>query len=166
MSARKLLNSIHAAGMAIVLEGERLIVRPGSLLTSDLRESITAMKPELVRLLQASNSPAFERPHALPPHELDRAHADAWGEEAIVRFVDRVGALRGAGLGEQDAEDLAERLHLRDLDGADQSVCVVDCKHYSVGLCRNHREASISHELGAFATTPQRCPGIAWKAIQ
>jgi hypothetical protein len=61
----------------------------------------------------------------------------------------------------QDADDLAERLTLRDRDD-DKRVMCAECRHYRHGRCGNHRGAGLhSAVVGAeLAELRQRCPGF------
>lgn len=76
-------------------------------------------------------------------------------------FVARVALFMRRGLEASDADDLAERLHLRDATGDDRRLCL-ECRHYRPGKCVNHRRAGLAsadvgHDLVALA---QRCPGF------
>lgn len=112
MGARDLLCELVGAGFSVEAAGERLTIRPASRLTDDLRASIRAAKPELLALLAGETA---NRPHKLTPAESDAAHAEPWNEAAIGRFVARVGLFLRRGINATDADDLAERLHLRDV---------------------------------------------------
>ena len=68
------------------------------------------------------------RPYGLSAAEADRCHAEAWDDAACARFVARVGRFEMLGIDTTDAEDLAERLHLRDLEGDDRRLCL-ECLH-------------------------------------
>jgi hypothetical protein len=102
---------------------------------------------------------AADRPHRLTSHEADRCHAPCWDDAEIAAFTARTA--RFALLGRADADDLAERLTLRDRSGDDRVSCT-DCQHYRPGRCRNHRRAGLhSAELGRdLAGLLQRCPGF------
>jgi hypothetical protein len=63
-----------------------------------------------------------DRPHRLTNEEADKCHAPCWDDAAIAAFTAR--AERFALLGRTDAEDLAERLTLRDRDGDDRRLCL------------------------------------------
>lgn len=63
------------------------------------------------------------------------------------------------------ADDLAERLHLRDVRGDDRRLCV-ECIHLAgrpgAWRCSIHRAAGVGRDLPtAWVTLPQRCPGFA-----
>jgi len=100
------------------------------------------------------------RPYKLTKDGADAARAEPWGDAAIARFQSRVHRFTGLGLIEQDADNLAERLHLRDLDDDDRNACF-ECASYRPGRCGNHHAAGlttadISAQLAALL---QRCPG-------
>lgn len=117
--------------------------------------------PAACRSLELA-SPARSRPYRLTPAEGDAAHAQPWDDATIARFVARVGLMMRRGFDATDADDLAERLHLRDVQG-DERVSCIECHHYRPGRCGNHRRAGLnSAEVGRdLATLLQRCPGFA-----
>ena len=63
-----------------------------------------------------------DRPHRLTNDEADRCHAPCWDDAEMATFTAR--AERFALLGRRDADDLAERLTLRDRDGDDRRLCL------------------------------------------
>jgi hypothetical protein len=65
---------------------------------------------------------AADRPHRLTNDEADRCHAPCWDDAEIATFTAR--AERFELLGRADADDLAERLTLRDRDGDDRRLCL------------------------------------------
>jgi len=101
------------------------------------------------------------RPYRLTDAEADRCHAQPWDDAAIARFVARVGLFVRRGVNATDADDLAERLHLRDLEGGEQAICL-ECACYRAGRCGSHRSAGLaSPELSQdLATLIQRCPSF------
>lgn len=158
MGARELVAELSRAGVALVVDGDCLVIRPASKLTDNLRAAVRAAKPELLALLAAPPRP---RPHKLTNEQADRCHVHAWDDEACGRFAARVGRLLRLGFDATDADDLSERLHLRDIDGDDR-VCCPECTHYRPGRCGNHQRAGLhSPELGRDAATMlQRCSGF------
>jgi len=108
-----------------------------------------------------STAPAQERPYRLTRDQGDTAHADAWDDAAIARFHARVAHIQRRGFTEQDAEDLAEQLHLRDGQADHRHLCF-ECSHYRPGRCRNHRHGGLqSPEMARdMAARLQRCPGF------
>ena len=95
--------------------------------------AFSAMAPEL----------AQKRPHKLTPEQLHAAHAEPWSEAVIVRFQARTATIQRHGFAEQDAEDLAERLHLRDRQADDRHMCL-ECRDLeSTGRCAAARRGDI-----------------------
>ena len=121
----------------------------------------------------AASCPAFtakvratapDRPYRLSPAEGDAAHAEPWDDAAIARFVARVALLMRRGFSVADADDLSERLHLRDVLDDGRALCA-ECRHLAgragAWRCGNHRAAGIGPDLPAdLVTTMQRCPGF------
>mgnify|MGYP000915412096 CR=1 FL=1 len=108
---------------------------------------------------QACSGP---RPYRLTRAEADEAHAEAWRDSAIVRFEARTDALRRLGFAADDPDDLAERLHLRDVRRDDRRACV-ECLHLRARpwRCANHEAAAVARELaGELVTALQACPGF------
>ena len=105
---------------------------------------------------------AQERPYRLTLAQGDAAHAAAWDDGAIARFHVRVRRLVRLGIATDDADDLAELLHLRDVEGDDRTLCV-ECLNYRPGRCGSHAAAGLrTAELARdIALTVQRCPGFA-----
>jgi len=58
----------------------------------------------------------------------DEAHADAWSADTIGAFIVRRDAFLRRGYGTDDADDLAERLTLRDREQDGRRMCV-ECSH-------------------------------------
>lgn len=65
---------------------------------------------------------ASDRPSRLTTDEADRSHAPSWDDAEIAAFMARTE--RFAMLGRADADNLAERLTLRDRDGDDRRLCL------------------------------------------
>jgi len=138
MGAPDLLQHLRAAGLALTVEEDRLIVKPRERLTDPDREAIRAHRDELVQLLRpkppaqtnsaSAASPSPPRPHALTRGEADTAHAGGWDDGEKARFTQRIAQFALRGFDQQDAEDLADRLALRDRNGDDLRMCV-ECSH-------------------------------------
>ncbi len=112
---------------------------------------------------------APDRPYRLSAAEGDAAHAVVWDDAGIARFVARVALLMRRGFNATDADDLAERLHLRDVTGDDRAICV-ECRHLAgrtgAWYCGNDRAADVGRDLpAALVTTMQRCAGFKDGAI-
>ena len=93
------------------------------------------------RELHAATEP-HRRAYRLSAAEADRCHAEPWDDATIARFVARLGLLMRRGFNATDADDLAERLHLRDVQGDDRACCV-ECRHYRPGRCGNPMAAGL-----------------------
>jgi hypothetical protein len=181
MGARDILTALQAAGLQVLVVGDRLRVEPASRLTDALRSTIRQGKAELLAALTEISTisagspvepPSAPRPIAparrrfgLTAGELDEAHREPWSPADIARFITRVAAAQRRGFGEHDAEDLAERLHLLDVQAEGRVLCL-GCRHLAgtsaTGWrCGNHRAAGIPREVSAAVVTlPQRCPGF------
>ena len=106
-------------------------------------------------------SKAQERPYRLTLVQGDAAHSEAWDDGAIARFQARVVRVVRLGFDADDADDLAERLHLSDVEGDHRTLCI-ECLHYSPGRCGNHRAAGLqAADVGRdLASTMQHCQGF------
>lgn len=151
MGARDLLADAAGAGLTIAADGDRLVIRPASMLTQAMREALRLAKPELLALLRDA------RPEP-GPVDLD---AVAWSDSDIARFLDRRGRLLRWRWPEAEAERWAARLVQRDRD-TDPRVSCADCGAYRPGHCCNHRRAGLlSAEVGRdWVALLQRCPGF------
>ena len=67
---------------------------------------------------------AQERPYKLTPAQGDAEHAEAWDDAAIACLQARVQHLVRMDFATDDADDLGERLTLRDRDGDDRRLCL------------------------------------------
>ena len=159
MGAPDLLANLAAIGVTVTAQGGNLIVQPWSRVPADLRHALRMAKPALVGLLAPRR-----RPYRLTRAESKVAHLDPWDDAAIARFQARTGRLRRFGFGEHDAEDLAERLHLLDVQAEGRALCL-GCRHLTGSTatgwrCRNHRSAGMAREVaGDLVALPQRCSG-------
>lgn len=110
---------------------------------------------------QGVSARSDSRRYRLTRAEGDAAHGETWDDAIIVRFLARTALLMRRGLCAGDAEDLAERLHLRDVRCDDRRMCV-ECSHYRRDRCGNHQSAGL--QLPALcrdlAALLQRCPGF------
>lgn len=150
MGARDLLADAAGAGLTIAADGDRLVIRPASMLTQAMREALRLAKPELLALLRDA------RPEP-GPVDLD---AVAWSDSDIARFLDRRGRLLRWRWPEAEAERWAARLVQRDRE-TDPRVSCADCGAYRPGRCGNHQRAGLlSPEVGRdWVERLQRCPG-------
>lgn len=172
MGAGDLLMELKGEGFAISTVGDRLVIRPASKLTDTLRAALRAGKPELLALLAgaaaptATTAPLPDRPYRLAPSEADRAHAQPWDDATCARFVARVTVFLRRGVAMNDADDMAERLHLRDVD-ADERVVCLECSHFWPGRCGNPALAGLmGAEIGRdLAALLQRCGGFKERSV-
>jgi len=160
-AADLLLHELGEAGIRVLADGDHLIVTPASALTDGVRQRIRASKTELLARLSA----APHRSYKLSQADADAAHAEPWSDAAIARFVARVAGIRRRGFSEPDAEDLAERMHLLDVQAEGRVICL-GCTHLAGSTttgwrCGNHRQAGMPRELAAdLVTLAQRCHGF------
>ena len=101
---------------------------------------------------------AADRPHRLTNDEGDRCHAPCWDDAEIAVFTARTE--RFALLGRADADDLAERLTLRDRDGDDRRLCLECTWLGDTGRClaaATGRIPGADRRLGPVQTILQRC---------
>ncbi len=135
---------------AVASPANPLIARAA--LPSSLQSPISALAGLAINEVsyQRDEQPnALERAYRLSRDQADTAHAQAWDDAVIVRFQRRLTLLLQRGLDATEADDLAERLHLRDVD-RDDSRCCFECMK-----CRTNRCAAGEVFLGAQL---QRCP--------
>jgi hypothetical protein len=131
MGASDLLAELAGAGLSVRADGERLVIRPASKLTDELRAALVAAKPELLALLTGP-----PRPYRLTKAQGDAAHAEPRDDAACARFVARVALFMRRRINVTDADDLAERLHLRDVQGDDRGMCL-ECERLDMrGRCQ------------------------------
>jgi len=161
VGARDLLGDLAVAGIRVEVDGARLLVGPADRLTDRHRDELREHKAEVLALLTEP-----PRPFRLAPAAAAVAHADPWTADQIERFKTRVRRLLALGFTRtDDAEDLAEVLHLRDLH-ADHRVLCLECQHLAgtsaTGWrCRNHRAARVGRDLPhELVTMAQDCPGF------
>ena len=157
MGARDLLAELTGAGLSVAAEGDRLVIRPASKLTDSMRADLREAKPALLKLLSC------DRPHLLNAKAANDCHAGGWNDGEISRFEARKTMLQRRGLPGRDAEDLAERLTLRDRDSDDRRLCLECSWLGDKGRClaassgrlpdvgRRHKPAqTLLHRCGAF----------------
>ncbi|MDT8998989.1 hypothetical protein RQP53_06875 [Paucibacter sp. APW11] len=150
MGARDLLDALGDAGMSVAAEGDRLVIRPGSKLTDELRAALREVKPELLALLRGA--PDLRQPGPA-------AAACTVDDAARQRYVARLLRLHWP---KADAEAFAGRLVERDRSG-DERVSCFECRHYWPGNCANFRWAGLGERIvsSELAGLLQRCSGFA-----
>ena len=129
MGAPDVLQHLHAAGLHLALSDGKIIVTPRAKLTDDLRQTI---KDNRDKLLQALTPTRRSGNPLMTAKQADDCHAAAWDDAEISAFTTRVVFFLRRGIGADDADDLAERLTLRDRDGDDRRMCV-ECSHLGDG---------------------------------
>ena len=88
MGARELLHELAGAGFSVTAEADRLVIRPWSKLTDELRAALRASKPEVLALLAAereADAEAFEERAAIMEFDggLPRADAEAAARQCV-----------------------------------------------------------------------------------
>ena len=74
-------------------------------------------------------------PYRLTPEQGDRCHAPCWDDAEIDRFQKRHARFVRQGIADTDADDLAERLTLRDRASDDRRLCL-ECRELALsGRC-------------------------------
>lgn len=87
-------------------------------------------------------------------------HSDAWNGQETHLFLRRVDLFNKRGLAMDAAEDLGERLLLRDRDKDDRRCCL-ECSFFRSWRCTNSNCWESSSEYsGQFGLMLQRCPGF------
>ena len=132
MGARELLIELADAGLTVTVEGDQLLIRPASKLTQSARVALRANKPELVALLRVATP---ERPFKLTPAQAAACHRLPWDDATCARFTTRMTRFLGLGLDPASADDLAERLTLRDLEQDDRRMCIECVELADSGRC-------------------------------
>ncbi len=120
MNALRVLTN---AGLHLRAEGNRLIVAPADRLTDPLRALIRQHKAELLEIARRSNSNGL-----LSPQQASDCHAGGWDDAEIQSFTTRVLTFVRHGVAVAAADNLAERLTLRDREGDDRRTCA-ECAH-------------------------------------
>ncbi len=168
MGAVDLLAHLQGAGFALRAEAGKLVVTPASALTDGARLSIRQHRDALIdALTEARVEPATSAakpdpgPYALAQALPDVAHADTMDEAATARFQARAAHCRRLGFTAHEAENLAARLHERDVHADYRHLCV-ECQHYRRGRCANHAAAGLATNIVGreLATTFQHCNGF------
>ncbi len=101
---------------------------------------------------------AAERPYRLTNEDAGRCHIPCWDDAEIAAFTAR--KARFVLLGRADADDMAERLTLRDRDGDDRRLCLECTWLGDTGRClaaANGRIPGADRRLEPVLTVLQRC---------
>ena len=105
-----------------------------------------------------------ERPYRLTREQGDRCHAGGWDDAEIATFATRHARMLRRGYSDADAQDLAERLTLRDREGDDRRLCVECGALDRRGRCMvaaAGRLPGADRRLEPVPTILQRCEGFA-----
>ena len=150
------LRALTDAGLHLRADGNRLIVAPADRLTDRLRVLIRQHKAELLEIARRANGNPL-----MSAQQASDCHAGGWDDAEIQAFTTRVMLFMRRGANTTDADDLAERLTLRDREADDSRLCL-ECRHYRPNHCSNHVNAGLRvADLGRdLATTLQRCSGF------
>lgn len=100
-------------------------------------------------------------PYRLPADLMAAAHAECWTGDAVRFFNFRSARFVEQGFCQHDAEDLAERMHLRDVTADDRRSCI-ECRHLVRWRCERHRKALLASSVVSreLAVLLQRCPAF------
>jgi hypothetical protein len=135
MGARALLSDLGGAGLSVRLIDDKIIVTPKDRLTDPLRDAIRTHRAELVEALKpepalptAPPAAPTARIYRLTRAQAGEAHAESWNADTIDAFTARRDAILRRGYSADDADDLAERLTLRDREQDDRRMCI-ECTH-------------------------------------
>ena len=129
MGAPDVLQHLHAAGLHLAVIDGKIIVQPRSKITDDLRQSIKDNRDKLLQALAATRRSGNP---LVTAEQADDCHAGAWDDDELSAFTTRVLMLQRRSIEADDADNLAERLTLRDRDGDDRRMCV-ECSHLGDG---------------------------------
>lgn len=160
MGAPDLLQLLREAGLTLTLTpAGGLHVAPRAALTDDHREAIRAELDALKQALAIEAAPAAPMPGSggvvpMTESELQACHAGGWDSTEIEVFLLREDRFHRRG--RADAEDLAERLVLRDRQRDDRRLCLECVELRADGLC----QAAARGELPYSATRVQPVPTI------
>lgn len=167
MGAPELLHHLRGAGLVLTITpGGGLHVAPRHALTDDHRAAIRAERDALVLALKAevTGPPATPRRSANPlmtPEEGDECHAGGWDDAEIEVFMAR--SARLSARGRADAEQLAERLTLRDRQTDDRRMCLECSELEHSGRCGAARRGALTSTDRRFEPTQNilvRCPAF------
>jgi hypothetical protein len=151
MCARDLLAALTGAGLTITADGDRLVLRPASMLTQEMRDTLRLAKAELLALLRESR----RDPSATDQHRGD------WTAVDVARFSDHCSRFVNWGWSKTEAERWAARLVRRDIE-ADPRFSCAECHGYRPGRCNRYGRAGLkAAQVGSdLVMRLQRCPAF------
>jgi len=166
MGAPELLHHLRGAGLVLTLTpAGGLHVAPRTALTDDHRTAIRTERDALLLALQAEAEQPPPPPRSgnplMTPKLGDDCHAGGWDDAEIDAFTAR--EARFTRMGRAEAEDLAERLTLRDRQHDDRRLCLECAALADNGRClaaAHGRLAGADRRLEPVPTILQRCPGF------
>mgnify|MGYP003586142407 FL=1 len=145
MNAPAVVEYLRAAGLSASLVGAAgVTVRPASLLTTDLRMLIRACHGELLdhlRQAKAANERSDSDRDCWPN---DPSTGAAMNTTEIALFLRRHARLLALGFTEGEADQLADRLRLRDREGDDRSACA-ECHFAHAKSCPGGYPLPLTH---------------------
>ncbi|MCK6402030.1 MAG: hypothetical protein L6Q74_09030 [Sphaerotilus natans subsp. sulfidivorans] len=144
MGAADVLQRLKTIGATVrpLPGGQVEVLAPGGLSEAD-RQMIRDNKPDLIAYLAARPAPSI-RADVLALVGLTGAEIEAMSA--------RIAGLRRAGYGMDDAEQIADRLLMRDRTGLDMAACV-ECRRFTGRRCVAQQPVGAPHEL-------RRCPAF------
>lgn len=161
MGAPDLLENLRAAGLRVALSDDKIVVSPRDKLTDHLRRTIKANRAELLRALTPDRR---DRNPLMTAEQEDLCHAGTWDEAEVSTFTRRVMLFIQRGVGADAADNLAERLTLRDREQDDRHVCA-ECDELSRdGHCQAAKRGAMRGadlRLEPVQTLLLRCPAFA-----
>jgi hypothetical protein len=165
MGAPDVLQHLRGAGLLLTLiDGGGLHVAPREALTEEHRAAIRAECDALVLALRAEAQTTRRSGNPLLTVEQgDRCHAPAWDDTEICTFTTRVLTFVRRGVGPTNADDLAERLTLRDRERDDRRLCLECVRLDGRGRCMAASAGELSgadRRLEPVQTILVRCEGF------
>ena len=160
MGAPEVLQHLQAAGLHLALSEGKIIVTPRAKLTDELRTSIKDNRETLIQALaptRRSGNPL------MTAEQTEACHVGAWDDAEIETFTARVLMFMRRGSKPSAADELAERLTLRDREQDDRRLCL-ECSNLSdTGRCiaaASGRLPGADKRTEPIQTTLQRCPAF------
>lgn len=110
--------------------------------------------PEVLKVLRAPDVVVSGKSQPAPVPEIPPAVRLLCGldDREIAQMVQRINVARRAGFSLDDAEQIADRLLMRDRTGLDMAACV-ECARFTGRRCTAGEPVGLAHEL-------RRCPAF------
>lgn len=162
MTAQQVLDSLTARGFHLCTDGQTIWVSPSETVTPDVAEAVRRVRPELLALLERRRAcEALAATYRLTRSEQRTSRSVPWSDDAIERYSARLVDLIRLGFHAIQADDLAERLYVRDENEGDTRMCV-ECAHLggdrtTAWRCRVPPALRLTEQR---VTTLRRCPGF------